>query len=101
MARIIRQNLPDPPPVYDQAYISKLADAINRYMIQATAQAEVVAASYICTAPVIVDPRGVEPGSVPNTAGLPNGTLYLYPIAAPASGQPGHFYVSIVTENDV
>lgn len=100
MGRIIRQALPDPPPVYDQAYISKLAEAVNIYMIQATALAETVAATYICTAPVIVDPSGTIPGSVPNTSGLPTGTFYLYPAPGVSSG-PGRFYVSIVTEGDL
>lgn len=101
MARLIRQQLPDPPPTYDQAFLSKLVNAVNLFMLQATAQAEVVGASYICTAPVIVDPSANPvPGSVPTTAGLPTGTFYLYPIAVPGPGQPGHFYVSIVTEQD-
>ena len=107
MARLIRQQLPEPPATYDQSYIAKLANAINQFMLQVTAQAEVVAASYICTAPVVVDPTGAIPGSVPTTKGLPNGTLYLYktgqapgaPVPPGTSG-PGTYYVSIVTEND-
>lgn len=100
MARIIRQPLPDPPKTYDQEYVSKLANAVNQFMLQSTAPAEVVAATYIMTAPVIVDPTGAVAGSVKSTVGLPNGTLYLYR-GAPPLGSPGAFYVSIVTEQDV
>jgi hypothetical protein len=99
MARIIRQPLPDPPATYDASYLSKLVNAVNQFMLQTTAQAEVVAASYIMTAPVVVDPTGAISGSVKTTAGLPNGTLYLYR-GAPPLGSPGAFYVSIVTEQD-
>jgi hypothetical protein len=99
VARIIRQPMPEPPSTYDQSYVSKLVNAVNQYMLQATAQAEVVAANYIMTAPVVVDPSGTVPGSVTSTAGLPNGTLYLYR-AAPPLGSPGAFYLSIVTEQD-
>jgi hypothetical protein len=99
MARVIRQPLPEPPASYDPSYISKLANAINQFMLQVTAQAEVIAASFICTAPVIVDPTGAVAGSVPSTKGLPTGTFYLYR-AAPPLGSPGAFYVSIVTEHD-
>jgi hypothetical protein len=100
MARLIRQALPDPPPTYDPAYVAKLVNAINLFMLQTTALAEVVAARYICSAPVIVDPTGTVSGSVATTAGLPTGTFYLYR-AAPPLGSPGAFYVSIVTEQDV
>ena len=91
--------MPDPPASYDQSYIAKLANAVNQFMFQVTAQAEMVAATYICTAPVVVDPTGAVPKSVPNTAGLPTGTFYLYRTAIPL-GSPGAYYVSIVTEND-
>ena len=100
MARLVRQQLPAPPATYDQSYLSKLVDALNLFMLQNTAQAEEVAANYVCTAPVIVDPTGTIPRSVPTTAGLPTGMLYLYR-AAPPLGSPGAFYVSIVTEQDV
>lgn len=99
MARIVRQQLPDPPATYDQSYLSKLVNAVNLFMLQTTAQAEIAAASYICTAPVVVDPSGRAPNSVPSTAGLPTGTFYLYWTGSPP-GQPGAFYVSIVTEQD-
>jgi hypothetical protein len=99
MARIIRQPLPDPPATYDAAYVAKLVNAVNQFMLQSTAEAEVVAANYIATAPVVVDPSGTVSGSVTSTVGLPTGTLYLYR-AAPPLGSPGAFYVSIVTEQD-
>lgn len=100
MARVIRQPLPEPPATYDPSYIAKLANAINMFMLQSTAQAEVVAARYICTAPVIIDPSGNIAGSVPSTRGLPTGTLYLYRVAGPPINSPGAFYVSIVTEQN-
>lgn len=100
MARVIRQPLPEPPATYDPSYIAKLANAINMFMLQTTAQAEVVAARYICTVPVIVDPSPSPlPGSVPNTRGLPTGMLYFYRTGS-ALGTPGALYVSIVTEQD-
>ncbi|HXA25609.1 MAG TPA: hypothetical protein VNW90_25300 [Acetobacteraceae bacterium] len=99
MARIIRQPLPDPPATYDPSYIAKLVNAVNQFMLQSTAEAEVVAANYIATAPVVVDPTGTVPGSQASTVGLPTGTFYLYR-AAPPLGSPGAFYVSVVTEQD-
>jgi hypothetical protein len=99
MARVVRQPLPDPPAVYDQAYFFRVINALNIFMLQSTAPAEWIAASYICTSPVIVDPTGTIPNSVPDTSSLPNGMLYLYK-AAPPVGEPGAFYVSIVTEHD-
>ena len=100
MARLVRQQLPEPPATYDQSYLAKLVGALNLFMLQATAQAEVVAASFVCTAPVIVDPTGTIPRSVPSTVGLPTGTFYLYRDEPPL-GSPGAFYVSIVTEQDL
>lgn len=99
MARLVRQQLPEPPATYDQSYLAKLVNALNLFMLQSTAQAEVIAAAYICTAPVIVDPSGTIPNSVTGTVGLPTGTFYLYPGGGPP-GAPGAFYVSIVTEQD-
>lgn len=81
MARQVRQTLPNPPPTYDQEYIAALARAVNFYMGQATALAEVIAARFIMTDP----PTG--------TVGLPVGTLYLTTI----SGKP---VLSIVLEGD-
>lgn len=101
MARLIRQELPDPPATYDQSYFSKLVNAMNLFMLQVTAQAENIAASYICTAPIVVDPSGKTPGSVPTTVGLPTGMIYFFPNPGqPTAGQPGEFFASIVTEND-
>lgn len=71
MARLIRQSLPEPPAAYDQAYLSKLVNAVNMFMLQTTAQAEVVAARFICTDPVWIPPH------LPDTSTLPTGMLYL------------------------
>jgi len=71
MARVVRQSLPQPPPVYDQTYISRLTDAVNEYMFQAQAPAEVIAARFI-----LVDPLHI-PADVPDTTGLPTGMMYL------------------------
>lgn len=69
--RQIRQKLPDPPPQYDQIYLAQLADAVNDYMVQATAPAEVLAARFICVDPIHI------PGDVPDQSTLPTGMLYL------------------------
>lgn len=71
MSRTIRQTLPDPPPVYDQAYIAKLVNAVNNYMVQKEAQGELVTARLILTDTLRV------PADVPNVATLPTGTVYL------------------------
>lgn len=71
MSRTIRQTLPDPPPVYDQAYIAKLVNAVNNYMVQKEAQGELVTARLILTDTLRV------PIDVPNVATLPTGTVYL------------------------
>lgn len=84
MARQVKQTLPQPPPVYDQEYIARLANAVNSYMFQAQALGEVVAARFIMT-------------DLPTTTvGAPNGMLYLveYP---PGSGQ---YFLSVVQETD-
>jgi hypothetical protein len=73
VARIVKQNLPQPPPEYSQEYIAQLADAVNRYMIQREAQGEMIAARYIMTDPVSI------PGDLPDTSTLPTGTEYLTP----------------------
>ena len=70
MAHTARQVLPNPPPVYDQAYIAKLVEAVNRYMVERES-GEVVAPRYICTDPVRI------PDELPDTTGLPNGMFYL------------------------
>jgi hypothetical protein len=70
--RQIRQLLPKAPPAYDQDYIAQLADAVNDFMVQATAPAEVTAARFICTDPVYVPST-----DVPDTTTLETGTLYL------------------------
>ena len=101
MPRVVRQPLPDPPPVYDQAYLFRVVNALNIFMMQITAPAEWTAASYICTSAVLVDPTGVL-SPVLDTSGLPTGTLYLYPAGqAPGPHGEGRYYVSIVTESDL
>jgi hypothetical protein len=71
MARIVKQNLPQPPPQYDQEYVAQLANAVNRYMVQREAQGEVIAARFVMTDPVMV------PGDLPDTSTLATGTQYL------------------------
>lgn len=89
--RPIRQRLPTAPATYDQIYIAQLADAVNDYMIQATAPAELVAARFICSNPVTV------PDDMPDTSTLPTGTLYLKQVpGAPA----GTYFLTIVTAQD-
>jgi hypothetical protein len=103
MARLINQPLPDPPQAYDQEYFFRLINALNLFMLQSTGQAkqEDVAARFICTAPVVVDPAGKVPNSVPNTKGLPTGMIYFFPNPdQPTAGQPGEFYACIVTQKD-
>ena len=65
MPRQIKQTLPQPPPVYDQEYLARLAEAVNKYMFQAQALGEWTAARYIMTDPPLT------------TMGSPVGTLYL------------------------
>jgi hypothetical protein len=89
--RQIRQQLPKAPPEYDQNYISQLANAINQFMIEATAPAEMTAARFICTDPVYI------PADMPDPTYLPTGMLYLKQVpGAPA----GTYFVTIVTPQD-
>jgi hypothetical protein len=94
MPRQIKQTLPTPPPVYDQEYIARLADAVNRYMFQAQAPAEVTAARFVCTdVPVLPE---LSTGG-PDTRGLPTGAIYLAQVpGAPA----GALFLTLVTESD-
>lgn len=98
MARSVRQVLPQPPPVYDQAYIAQLANAVNRYMIQAQALGELITGRVIITDPPIVANTPTPPaGQFANTTLLPTGTLYLIdPTIAPA----GIRYVAIVNKGN-
>ena len=82
MARQIRQTLPQPGKTYDQGEVAQIAAAVQRYMFQAQAPAEVVAARFI-----MVD----QPTS---TVGLAVGTLYLKNIAGVG------LVVSVVQEGD-
>ena len=71
MARSVRQLIPAPPDHYDQQYLSRLVDALNRYMFQRQALGELIAARFIMTdAPSI-------PDLFPDTTTLATGTLYL------------------------
>jgi len=99
MARAVKQNLPQPPPTYDQEYVAQLANAINRYMVQREAPGESIAARFISTDMPIVDktpPTGVT--AYPDTSQLPNGTLYL---TAVPGGTAGQYFVSVVKKTDV
>jgi len=92
MARIVRQTLPKPPAIYDQAYIADLADAVNEYMFQREAPGEVIAARFIMVAPLHI------PDDQATTAGLPTGMLVLKPLP----GQPaGTYYLTVVSKQDV
>lgn len=101
MARIVKQPLPDPPKTYDQQYMFRLANALDLLMLQVTAEAEWVAARYIATNMVYVDPTGQDPKSVPNTTGLPTGLLYMLRNQAQALGTPLDYVVTIVKGTDV
>ena len=91
MARVVKQNLPQPPETYDQDYIAQLVGAVNRYMVQREAQGEMVAARFIMTDPISV------PGDYPTTAGLPTGTIYLKQVpGAPA----GTMFLTVVGKGD-
>lgn len=92
MARTVRQRLPDPPPTYDQAYIGKLAEAVNRYMLQREAPGEVIAARFI-----LVDPLRV-PTDIPDVSTLPTGMIYLAKPPGWATGDP--YFLTIVTDQD-
>jgi hypothetical protein len=89
MARVLKQSLPKPPDHYDQAYISQLVDAVNRYMFQAQAQGETIVARLIMT-----DPPG--PADSPPT-GLPTGMVYLKQVPG---GAPGDVFLTIVKDTD-
>lgn len=91
--RLIRQKLPQPPPVYDQAYLAKLADAVNAYMLQATAPSDVVAARFIWTDPVRI------PEDLPDTSTLPTGTVYLLDLPGGSGGKPAYF-LTVVLNTD-
>jgi hypothetical protein len=94
MARIVKQNLPQPPPEYDQAYIAQLARAVNQYMIQRESASELIAARVILVDPPTV---GTGPGTYPDTSKLPTGTVYLKQVpGAPA----GTYFLTVVKETD-
>jgi len=95
MARVVRQTLPEAPPVYDQAYVAQLANAINRYMVQRESLGESIAARFIMTDLVRV---GTGPDDYPDTKQLATGTIYLKQVpGAPA----GTYFLTVVTEGDL
>jgi len=100
MARIVRQPLPDPPPVYDQSYFFRMVNALNLFMLQVTAQAEQIAARYIATDPVLVDPTGENPQARPDTSGLPTGMFYLLRDPDEPVNSPTAYFLSMVKEQD-
>jgi|SRR5215471_20613836 len=97
MARVVKQTLPAPPPVYDQTYIAQLTNAINRYMVQRESLGELITARVIMTDPPRVS-ASPGPGDYPDTSQLPNGTVYLKDIP----GTPkGTYFLTVVTPEDV
>ena len=97
MARSVRQTLPEPPPVYDQAYIAQLANAVNRYMIQRES-GELIAARVVLTnPPTIGAATPAYPEALPDASTLSTGTLYLIdPATAPAATR----FLTVVTPQD-
>jgi len=101
MAHSIRQVMPAPPPVYDQAYIAKLADAVNRYMFEREAPSELVSARFIMTDPPSVGGAGeAPPADFASTAQLPTGTLYLRKIPGTETNATVPRFLTIVTKED-
>jgi hypothetical protein len=85
MARQVRQKIPDPGPEYEQKKAQQITAALNRYMFQAQAPGEVIAARFI----MIDNPT--------STVGLAVGTLYLKQMP----GQPaGTYYLTLVQPGD-
>jgi hypothetical protein len=89
MARTVRQKLPAPPPAYDQAYIGRLVEAVNRYMLQREAQGEMIAARFVMTDALRV------PADIPDVSTLPTGALYLTQV-----GGAGPYFLTVVNEGD-
>lgn len=92
MARQVRQTLPQAPAKYDQAYIAQLADAVNRYMYQREAPAEIIAARVVLT-----DPPQIPTTDWPGTSGLATGTLYLKQVPGGASTD---LFLTVVKQGD-
>jgi hypothetical protein len=97
MPRIIRQPLPDPPKAYDQPYMFRLVNALNLLGLQITAEAEWIAARFIATAPVYVDPSGEDPNAQADTANLPTGLLYFLRDSSQPLGSPHAYFFTIVS----
>lgn len=98
MGRTVRQILPAPPSVYDQAYLAQLANAVNRYMIQRESLGELITARLILTDPPTLAPGTPQyPIALPDTRTLPTGTLYLL---NPATAPAGTRFLTVVTPED-
>lgn len=99
--RILRQQIPTPPPHYDQTYVSQLVSAVNDYMTQAASPGDVVAGRFILSDPtglIVGDMNPSSPNydpraSLPNTSTLPTGTLYLTQVPGAAQGT---YYLAVV-----
>lgn len=100
MARLVKQPLPDPPKTYDQQYMFRVVNALNLLGLQITAEGEWIAARFIATNMVYVDPTGGDPKSVLNTTGLPTGLLYMLRNQAQALGTPLDYVMTIVKGTD-
>lgn len=100
MSRVVRQPLPDPPPGYDQQYFLRLVNALNLFMNQVIAPAEIIGARFIATSTPIVDPTGENPDAQLDTTGLPTGLLYLLRDPDEPVDSPTAYFVSIVKEQD-
>jgi hypothetical protein len=100
MAHAVRQVLPNAPPVYDQAYIAQLADAVNRYMIEREA-GELVSPRYIMADPPSVGGAGeLPPATLPSTEGLATGLLYLRKIPGTEADPAIPRFLTVVTPED-
>lgn len=98
MPRAVRQILPQPPPVYDQSYIAKLVQAVNRYIVQRESLGEQITARLIMVDPPVVSSvHPTPPGEYADTRTLPNGTLIM---VDPATAPAGTKFFTIVTKKD-
>ena len=101
MAHFIRQKLPTPPPVYDQAYIAKLAALVNLYMTERENAGELISPRFIMTDPPSIGaPSEVPAPELNSTAGLPTGTVYLKKVAGQETNGAAPRFLTVVTEID-
>lgn len=89
--RILRQQIAQPPPTYDQVYLAKLVNAVNDYMGQATAPGDVIGARFIMNDFPVVDSTQPQ-WAFPDTSQFPTGMFYLLPLP----GTPGAYYLTVV-----